>query len=227
MSAPPFNLEAVERSTVAAIAHGHRVFQTHRYADDDADQVAYLLDIMAPEDGAIVLDAGCGIGEVSRLMAEKRPDLWFVLANVSPLQLSLCPNGDQFIRVLGDCHALEFDAESFGAAMYSSALCQMDIPIALAEAYRLLKPGGVLLINDMARNHDDDGAMENAIAARVLKQAALIKAVQQAGFIIDKVLTPEFDDAHFRGLLENDGMGSLIDGIYPIIIRATKGAVAL
>lgn len=124
------------------------------------------------------------------------------------------------------CHTMDVNDGAVDAVMFSSALCQMDEQVALAEAARVLKDGGVLLINDMARHTDDGGAMEKVLAARVLPQADLIGAVEAAGFIIESVVTPEFSDNHFRELLAEGGIEYLIEGVYPIIIRATKGRVA-
>lgn len=225
MTRPPFNLAAVERATVASMASGIRVFQTHYFRDTEHDQVAYLLDALDPPEGAMVLDAGCGIGEVSRLMSDMRPDLAFVLVNISPYQLALCPTGDRFLAMRGDCHALDINDGTLDAAMYSSTLCQLDETVALAEAHRVLKEGGVLLINDMARIADDGGALERAVAARVLNRAELIEAIEDAGFTITDIIEPQASDAHFRDMLEAGGMGHLIDGVYPIIIRAMKGRV--
>lgn len=217
---PPVDVAAIDRETDAIMARGHRIFQTHRYAADDAEHVHWLLEAMAPARGGLVLDAGCGIGEVSRLMAEARPDLRFILMNVSAHQLSMCPSGDQFCQVLDDCHATLLTESSIDAAMYSSALCQMDIPVALAEAHRVLKPGGVLLVNDMAH---DDGAhpdLERAIAARVLRPQELVGAITAAGFVVDDIHRLEADDTHFRQLGDEAGIGHMLDGIFPIIIRA-------
>lgn len=224
MSAPPFNLAAVEAATDVALDCGHRVLQTHFYAETEREHVAVLLDAMNPPHGALVLDAGCGIGEVSRLMSEMRPDLAFVLVNISPYQLSLCPKGEGFHHMHGDCHALvDIASDSLDAVMFSSALCQMDEELALAEAARVLKDGGILLVNDMARSVPDDGAMEQVLAARVLTQGELIDAIEQAGFRIETVTTPDYSDAHFRQMLAADGMEHLIQDIIPIIIRAVKG----
>lgn len=227
MSRPPFNLRAVERATLIGMSMGHRVFQTHFFGDSDHEQVSFLLEQLNPAQGSIVLDAGCGIGEVSRLMAEMRPDLSFVLSNISPYQLSLCPKGEPFLPLLGDCHDLDINDASIDAVMFSSALCQMDEDVALSEAARVMRDGGVLLINDMARSDEDGGALEHAVAARVLQQSELVDSIEAAGFTIDKILTPGlFSDAHFRELLAADGLEQLINNVFPIVIRATKGRVA-
>lgn len=226
MNPPPFNLAAVEAATIQGIERGCRpVLQTHYYASEDRDHVAQLLQWLSPQEGAIVIDAGCGIGEVSRLMAQMRPDLAFLLINISPLQLSLSPeDGDQFHRLLADCHDLSAHVpDDFSQAiMYSSALCQMDAPVALAEAWRVLSEGGVLLINDMVRGAEDGGELEAALAARVLRLEALQDSVTAAGFSIDFVLLPEGIDTHFRELLQEAGQERLLEGVHPVVIRATK-----
>lgn len=226
MTRPPFNLAAVERATVASMAAGLRVFQTHYYRDTEQDHVAFLLERFNLPQGALVLDAGCGIGEVSRLMADMRPDLAFVLVNISPYQLALCPKGERFIKIRCDCHSIEITDGNVDAAMYSSTLCQLDEKVALAEAHRVLTDGGVLLINDMVRHADDNGALEYAVAARVLTKADLVATVEAAGFTITDIIEPRSSDAHFRAMLEAGGIAHLIDSISPIIIRATKGRVA-
>lgn len=222
MSRPPFNLAAVESATVAGMQEGHRLFQTHRYAPDDIAHVRVLLDVLVPPQKATILDAGCGIGEVPRLMSELRPDLFFVMTNISDLQLSLCPDGDKFVALHDDCHAMCFDDCVFDAVMFSSALCQMDTAIALAETRRVLKDGGILLVNDMVRDGDDDGLMESVLAARVLRADALKAMIEMARFGIDRFETPPFNDAHFRELLARDGLEHVLDGISPVIIRAVK-----
>lgn len=217
---PPIDIATIDAQTGPMIAAGHRIFQTHKYAGSDAEHVATLLRRFDVPQGAIVLDAGCGIGEVSRLMAEQRPDLSFILMNLSQLQLAHCPVGPQFCAALDDCHACKLPDGFVDAAMYSSALCQMDIPVALAEARRVLKPGGVLLVNDMVRTQGTPEAMEQVLAARVLTVTDLIDHMEQAGFAIDSVALPDADATHFEGLLSEAGLSHLLDGIVPVIIRA-------
>ena len=229
MSRPPFNLAAVEHATVIAVEAGHPVLQTHYYGQTDKEHVEHLLAWLSPPVGATVIDAGSGIGEVSRLMSEMRTDLGFLLVNVSPLQLALGPHedGERFCHLQADCHDLSGSVpDGFAEAiMYSSALCQMDAPVALGEAFRVLKTGGVLLINDMASLDGHLPEIEATLAARVGHPDTLIEEVTQAGFAIDFVLHPEGSDAHFRAMLAEAGCEHMIDGIFPIVIRATKRGI--
>lgn len=66
---PNFNLEMVDAATRLALAEGMRVLQTHRYAQDDNEHVSILSQVFALPAG-VVVDAGCGLGEVARLMCE-------------------------------------------------------------------------------------------------------------------------------------------------------------
>lgn len=220
---PPFDLSAVDAASIQVLADGHRILQTHRFGASDRDQVDVLLGILDPPPGAIVLDAGCGVGEVSRIMALARPDLSFILMNVSMYQLAQCPVGDQFLHALDDCHATLIKTGYCDAIMFSSALCQMDIAVALAEAYRMMKPGGILLINDMVRTSGEPAAMELAIAARVLAQDDLMALVTAAGFDADVRTPVKYNDQHFQDMLAQAGLSDIGVGIEPIIIRATKG----
>lgn len=217
---PPIDMEAINANTEAVLASGHRILQTHKYADTDGGHVAYLLQQFDLPHGTQVLDAGCGVGEVARLMSEQRPDLSFVLMNLSLLQLSHCPQGPQYIHALDDCHQCLLVDGAVGAVMFSSALCQMDIPVALAEARRVLVPGGVLLINEMVRSSGTPDEMEAVLAARVLTLPQLLADVRAAGFVVDTIDEPEYDASHFIAMLESNGMKHLLDGVTPVVIRA-------
>lgn len=216
---PLVDYAAIARETPVQVALGHRILQTHRFADSDAGQVALLLELLKPPVGAMVLDAGCGIGEVARLMAAARPDLAFVLMNLSAAQLALCPTGEEFMFMLDDCQNCLLNDGVIDCAMFSSSLCQMDTAVALAETRRILRPGGVLLVNDMAHPSGHRIALEQIIGARVLSEQALVAYIEAAGFMIDAIVRPEHDATHFNDLAAQAGAD--VSGIYPIIIRAT------
>lgn len=228
---PPFDVDRIDQLTPAVVASGHRMLQTHRYSRDDATHVRLLLNALDPMMCSVVLDAGCGFGEVSRLMGEARPDLTFILANLSREQLHEClrslPVGRHML-LWTDCHATGLRGGMVDAVMFNSALAQMDEWQALKEAHRVLGAGGRLMCNELVFDQGNERAadaaarMERELACRVLSREQLEWQVERAGFEIDAVARLLFDISHFRDLLAQRGMADLIDGMYPVIVTATK-----
>ena len=194
-------LEAV---SPAAHETGLRVLQGYSLAPTDAGHVAVLLGMMAPALGDTVLDAGCGFGEVARLMRLQRPDLAFILLNRVDAQLQHAPTGSGFLPVLGDMHAIPLASGSVDGVMFSWALCHADHPAALAEAARVVKPGGFLFLYELIRTGGDNALFERHLHARAYPVAELLGMCEAAGFALELFLAPTADDAQMRALFAGD-----------------------
>lgn len=218
----PLDVEALERATVLALRDGHRLFHTHRISPSDRAIAWAIRCAMNPPHGAILLDAGCGIGEVSRLMAQERPDLTFVLANLSRMQLSMCPSGPQFRSLYADCHDLPMPNECVDAVMFVSALTQMEAKFVLHEAARVTKPRGIVFLAEMVREGGDIDEFEAVTTARVHTFDELCGFAEAAGLGLDFGCAMDADDSHFRGLLREVGRESLLDPIRLAIMRFIK-----
>ena len=91
------------------------------------------------EPGASVLDMGAGSGEAVRLMQALGYDAHGI---------DLSPRGDMVVP--GDFLHLPYYDASFDAVLSQCAFfVSGDVPGALREANRLLKPGGKLLLSDL------------------------------------------------------------------------------
>ncbi|MDN7179115.1 methyltransferase domain-containing protein [Caballeronia sp. SEWSISQ10-4 2] len=219
----PLDITALETATRMALAGGHRLLQTHKLSANDESHAWYLLKAMQPPEGAMILDAGCGIGELSRLMSEKRPDLTFILANLSLMQLELCPVAPQYRRLHADCHDLPVRDEMVDVVMFASAISQMEAKFVLHEAARVLKPGGVVFLAEMVRLGGDAAEFERVTTAHVHTFAELEGYAAAAGLKLDFGFTVDSDDSHFRGLLREIGQEALLDPIRLAIMRFIKG----
>jgi ubiquinone/menaquinone biosynthesis C-methylase UbiE len=110
-----------------------------------------------------ILDVGCGTGAI--LQRLDKPDR-NVGIDLAPEAISFCrQRGLNNVRQ-GDIHALPFSGASFDAVICSSVLYHQwvtDLDCAMREMHRVLRPGGLVLINVPAfaflHSHHDEAVM--------------------------------------------------------------------
>jgi len=121
----------------------------------DPDQRAmlerYVAELELPP-GARVLEVGCGVGSVCRFLAGV-PNVGSVLG-VDPCRLFVeraraLTDGARVEFATGDAHQLDLEDGSFDAVVFHTTLCHVAEPErVLAEAHRVLRPDGVLVVFD-------------------------------------------------------------------------------
>ncbi|MGH8030824.1 MAG: ArsR/SmtB family transcription factor [Luteimonas sp.] len=117
------------------------------------------LPLLEPGD---VLDIASGDGVLAELLAPHAHR--YVCVDASPRVVAAATERLRRFRNVdvreGDMHALPFDDASFDLVVLMHALTYADQPAkAVAEAARVLKPGGRLLLSSLAR-HEHRGAVE-------------------------------------------------------------------
>ena len=143
----------VERLTMEGIeAAGSRLLQIDRFDYDDAEHIATLLCLFEIPLNATVLDVGCGVGETARLMHAVRPDLKFVLSNVSQSQLDMCPD---FPKVLAPAESLPVERGDVDHLLVTYALGHFDLPLFAQQAMRILPTGGRLYVFDLFKHQSE------------------------------------------------------------------------
>jgi ubiquinone/menaquinone biosynthesis C-methylase UbiE len=127
-------------------------------------------------DGADVLDVGCGAGELVRWLRSRgaRPTGAECGDAMRARALAADPDHpDAYVDAEGQ--DLPFGDESFDVVVYSAALHHVpvdEIPRAIAEAHRVLRPGGTLYVNEPAVEPPERDLFFPVVDERVERTAA-------------------------------------------------------
>jgi SAM-dependent methyltransferase len=198
---------ALTAATDACLGAGMRVLQLFQ-AGDEAEHVSMLLRLLDAPADALIVDVGCGVGEVARLMQEERSDLSFLLLNLSEYQLTLCP--EHMERVRADMHAMPIMPESVDVVMVNYTLGYADLPLLMKEARRVLRRGGILFIYDLASR--DMGAvriMRERFGYTLHCAMTVADAADRAGLALNMVCPLAAGHAHLAPLLDDDYRAAL------------------
>lgn len=179
------NIAAIEEATAKLQEQGIKVLNAFLLAENEPAHARRLLELMKPPQDAVVLDAGCGTGELARLMHQERPDLTFRLLNVSPGQLALCPKGME--RIEAPYEATGLAAASVDVVLFAFSLCHAaDWLTVLREAVRVLKPGGMVFVFDMARTDEGNGLMRELLQADAYRPDTVADVARRAGLVLEE-----------------------------------------
>ena len=115
-----------------------------------------------------MLDIGTGPGHIPLLVAERLPDARVVGVDLAEHMLAhaerhraASPCGDRVEFRRADAKGLDFEDDSVDAVFSNTILHHIPDPVPfLAEAWRVLRPGGALLIRDLFRPPTPERALE-------------------------------------------------------------------
>ena len=109
--------------------------------------VKVVLEHLGDLNGKRVADVGCGKGRFARIAKERNPGASVVALDLAEAMLKAIPN--EIERVAASMTALPLATGSFDGAYATESLEHaVDIPAAVAELTRIVKPGGKLVIID-------------------------------------------------------------------------------
>ena len=141
---------------------------------------------------AKVLDCGCGGGANMKRLLKKCPEGIVKGIDYSPISVEKSKKVNETAIVEGRCDVscasvaeLPFESEQFNAVTaFETVYFWPDLPQCFRELYRVLKPGGTLLIcNESNGDTDKDKKWTEIICGMTIYKDAELKAyLEQAGF---------------------------------------------
>ena len=104
-----------------------------------------------------LLDCGCGTAPMLTLLHDKYPEKHFTGIDLTPRMIEVArqKNMDGVELVVGDCENLPFDDDSFDAVICCQSFHHYpNVQDFFNSVYRVLRPGGRLILRDMTVNSD-------------------------------------------------------------------------
>ncbi|WP_375551022.1 bifunctional demethylmenaquinone methyltransferase/2-methoxy-6-polyprenyl-1,4-benzoquinol methylase UbiE [Rhodophyticola porphyridii] len=118
-----------------------------------------MMDWLAPRDGQSLLDVAGGTGDIAFRFLKRAPGAGATVLDMTELMLlegqkraEAAQLAEKLDWVVGDAMALPFEANSFDVYTISFGIRNVTrIPDALAAAFRVLKPGGRLMVLEFSQ----------------------------------------------------------------------------
>ncbi|CAN0533811.1 unnamed protein product, partial [Laminaria digitata] len=198
------------------------------HPDQRAMLDTYLADIEWPAE-ANVIEIGCGTGPVSRVLAALDAPSSVLGLDPSPILIERARGMAADVPKLsfegGDARNLAFGDATFDVAILHTALCHIPKPHeALAEAHRVLKPGGWIAIFDgdyasatvALAEHDPLQACSRAVTEHNVMDRWIVRRLPEMA------KTAGFEIQRFR----SHGYAEVVDPAY-MLGHAERGAEVL
>ena len=148
-------LETIRTFDSQAIGYQQKYMDVTHYSEG----LSALTSIL-PKD-AVVLEAGCGPGNVTRFLLNMRPDLKILATDAAPAMLELARknNPDAILQQVDarEIHQLSGRFDAIICAFLLPYLSMDDTIKLMKDCYQLLNPGGHLYLSTMEGDYSTSG----------------------------------------------------------------------
>lgn len=211
--------------------HGYSARESERLQDQSNILEELLHNGTTFENGSVVLEAGCGIGAQTQILAKRSPGARFTSVDISEESLS---EAQQLIKEeklsnvffqKEDILAMSFSDDTFDHIFICFVLEHLELPlVALKELKRVLKPNGSITVIE-----GDHGSCFWSPETRESKNiwSSLVKAQQDLGHdpIIGRKLYPLLEQSGYqvknvlpKWIYADSSKPELLDGVVNRII---------
>jgi len=205
--------------------HGYSENETQRLYDQANSIATFLHWDSKWEAGSMILEAGCGVGAQTKIIASQNPDCQFIGVDISKKSLAVAKqlvsdlNLANVDFVEGDLTNLSFPDQTFDHIFLCFVLEHVKNPLViLKELKRVLKPNGT--ITAIEGDHGSTYFYPDSIAARKAIQAQVKLQKQKGGNAnIGRSLYPLLEKAGFqeiavtpRQIYVDDSKPALVQG---------------
>ena len=173
-----------EDETHEYLRHGLTVFNAAMLGETEESHVDALLELIKPPSGAVVVDMGCGVGGVSRLMGKRDPKATFFGVTNVLAQVEAISQLGGVTPIYSDYHKVPLPDGFADVVMFNESIGYGDIETLLGESFRLLKPGGCLAIKDGVSLTGRD-EWSNEWKWTTFAKGRIDRLAEQAGFEVE------------------------------------------
>jgi len=143
--------------SIAEFSKAAKVYETDRAGVYKMCRKDYpdVLAELEKEEFTSLLDCGCGTAPMLTLLKEKYPDKRYTGIDLTPkmIEVARSKNMPDVELVVGDCENLPFDEGSFDVVICCQSFHHYpNVQDFFDSVYRVLRPGGRLILRDMTAN---------------------------------------------------------------------------
>lgn len=184
------------------MANGANLFNATRLAPTEAEHCRIYYDFVQPQPDSLIVDLGCGIGEVGAWFKSFDPTLRVVnVVNDAHLIDHMLALGRECVNSSMDATPLPDGIAD--TVMFNESIGYVPLEAAFKEAARLLKPGGTLGIKDFSITdpHADKCHLNNWDYT-ISQPAEFISKAMAAGLSVQALVHPPIFTKHWYDIMD-------------------------